>query len=408
LLLCTTRSFLQPPSEEVVYQRHASSYSLKKPFGCWGGIGDSTMRKLYLCAIIMAMSVTSNAQTSHKTISGGLSVTPKSLTYDNKACVVSVSDDGEVSVYDDDLELIRSFTLHQEKYPVEHETQERKAEVEATFHVGENWYLWETGEDWIGTWEQAKDLFADSISNGVLEEKIHSQFWPTKESAYWKMEKYGKQHPRYYYQWNAEDGTISCVSVSYREAAYTGDWETINKEELNYGYGGVDRVSMYDYDNNSYPDEPIVFTQTLFNTDEKFEYIESMYEATEVIYEYDRDYDGEPDQREIYHGWKSVGFRIMSEDGKVLQTISCDDASSNDRCIYKLNDKLYLVMYNYDAEETVFYKIDQQTTSVNRVKAMPASAKLIYSLDGCQQPTMQRGVNIVRDGDGAVRKIMKK
>ena len=338
----------------------------------------------------------------------GLSVTPKSLTYDNKACVVSVSDNGEVSVYDDDLELIRSFTLHQEKYPVEHETQERKAEVEATFHVGENWYLWETGEDRIGTWEQAKEWAATDVPNRVsVEEKIHYQFWPTMGSDYWEMEKYGKQHPLSYYQWNAEDGTISVVEVSYREV-YSGAWETIDEEE----WGNarcIEDVYMYDYDNDSCPDEPLVFTQTLFNTDDKFEYIENLYEATtETLNEDDRDYDGEPDQREIYHDWKSVGFRIMSEDGKVLQTISCDDASSNDCCIYKLNDKLYLVMYNYDAEETVFYKIDQQTTSVNRVKAMPASAKLIYALDGRQQPTMQRGVNIVRDSDGAVRKIMKK
>lgn len=356
----------------------------------------------------MAMSVTSNAQTLHKTFSGVLSVTPKSLTYDNKVCVVSVSDDGEVSVYDDDLELIRSFTLHLEKYSTNHEIQERKTEVKAEFYVKENVLVWETGEVWTGTWSQAKEWAAADVPNRVsVEEKIHYQFWPTMESEYWEMEKYGKQHPCYYYQWNAEDGTISVVEVSYREA-YTGAWETIDEEW--YGdYRCIEGVHMYDYDNDSCPDEPIVFTQTLFNTDEKFEYIESIYEAVEETqYEYDRDNDGEPDHREIYHGWKSVGFRIMSEDGTVLQTISCDDASSKDYCIYKLNDKLYLVMYNYDAEETVFYKIDQQTTSVNRVKAMPALAKLIYSLDGRQQPTMQRGVNVVRDGDGTVKKVMKK
>ena len=163
----------------------------------------------------MAMSVTSNAQTSHKTISGGLSVTPKSLTYDNKACVVSVSDNGEVSVYDDDLELIRSFTLHLDKYPVNKEIQERKAEVKAEFYVKENVLVWETGEVWTGTWEQAKEWAATDVPNRVsVEEKIHYKFWPTMESEYWEMEKYGKQHPLSYYQWNAEDGTISVVEVS--------------------------------------------------------------------------------------------------------------------------------------------------------------------------------------------------
>lgn len=378
-----------------------------------GGIGDSTMRTLYLCAIIMAMSVTSNAQTSHKTIAGGLSITPKSLTYGNNACVVSVSDDGEVSVYDDDLELIRSFTLHLNQYPMSCEIQERKVEVKAEFYVSEKVLVWETGKVWTGTWNQAKEWAADSVSNPYrsirsVEEKIHSQFWPTKESEswYWNLEKYGKQHPRYYYQWNAEDGTISLVQVSYREI-YTGDWEKVDDEERG-DYRGLEGFMMYDFDNDSCPDEPIVFTQTLFNTDEKFEYIESIYEATETRYEYDRDNDGEPDRRKIYHDWKSVGFRIMSEDGKVLQTISCDDASSMEGYIYKLNDKIYLVLNNYDAEETVFYKIDQQATRVTRVKAMPASAKLIYSLDGRQQPTMCRGVNVVRDSDGAVRKMMKK
>lgn len=381
-----------------------------------GGIGDSTMRKLYLCAIIMAMSVTSNAQTSHKTLVGeGVGFVPKSLTYDNKACVVSVSEDYcEVSVYDSDLELMRSFTIQQDKRPWRKEELRRKVEVKARSGWTESVLVWATGEIWTGTWGNAKEWAAADIPNKVkAEAKTDYQFWPTEEEYYWKTDAYGKLYPSFYYQWNVEDGTISKVYVEYSEA-YTGDWETIAVEEGDYGSPGIKRTYLYDFDNNSWPEESVAFTQTLFNTDERFEYVQYLEEETEWVEEHDDDGDGEPDYRIIHHGWKEAGFRIMSEDGTVLQAIRHDGYLVSDKEVWvcKLNDKLYIVANYWNPEgggrETVFYKIDQQTTSVNRVKAVPASAKLIYSLDGRQQPTMQRGVNVVRDGDGAVKKVMKK
>ncbi|MBR1712715.1 MAG: hypothetical protein IJ722_04870 [Alloprevotella sp.] len=363
------------------------------------------MRKLYACAILMAMSVAVNAQTEQKSVSGDVFVVPKLFTYGDNSYVVAITDDEEVSVYNEDIELVRSFDVNLTEYTTGHERQERKATVNIeSMRVAGNIVVWETGETWTGTWNQAQELAASNAPNiSDVEEKDHYQFWPTDEGAYWLYEKYGKLHPTFYYQWNAEDGTISWVFVSYRET-FTDDWETV--DNISWKRGEMEYLAFEDYDDNSHPDQNFCLSQTLFNEDEKFEYIEPIYESKESIQEeYDRDGDGEIDTRTIYRGVRHIGFRIMSEDGSVLQTINTT-IHRGGLDIFKINGKIYMVLE--DDDETVFFKIDRQSTNITRLAAMPVPAKSIFSLSGRKLPSAQRGVNIVRNSDGSSTKFLMK
>lgn len=368
------------------------------------------MRKLYACAILMAMSVAVNAQTERKSVSGNVFVMPKLFTYGDNSYVVAITDNEEVAVYNDDIELVRSFNVNLTEYTLGQEEQQRKAVVNfESVQVGDNMLVWETGEVWTGTWNQAREWAASDVPNkgGDVEEKGNYQFWPNDENSYWLYEKYGKLHPTFYYQWNAEDGTISPVYVTYRES-FTGEWETVSSNS----WKGSEMQHFYfeDYDDNTHPDQGFYLSQTLFNADEKFEYVEPIYETEEFISDgYDRDGDGEIDTRTIQHGVHSTGFRIVSEDGTVLQTINSTGTmhwGGSGSGIFKINGKIYMVLE--DGDETVFFKIDRQTTSITRVAEMPVSAKSFFSLSGRKLPSAQRGINIVLNSDGSSSKFIKK
>ena len=137
-------------------------------------------------------------------------------------------------------------------------------------------------------------------------------------------------------------------------------------------------------------------TQTLFNDDEKYEYILPLY----------------VEERE-------VGFRIMSEDGAELTRVYYDnyenilkeDFYTWIEGIIKYGDNTYLIERKDDDSYGVysyFFKVDRKATSVKAVTNMPAAITGHFSLDGKRQSSPRRGINITRHSDGTVSKYIKK
>ena len=352
--------------------------------------------------------MTANAQTEGKSIGSGdgVFVVPKLFTYGDNRYVVTI-DGKEVSVYNDDIDLVRSFQINPTEYTVGQETQQRTAvvRVESVLPSEPMTIMEDDGYTevlWTGTWDQAREWAASRNLN--LLEKENFQLWADDESSYFKPEKYGFQYPGWYYQWNANNGTIVEVGVTYRENL-TGEWETIEGDSWTYSGGAIEQLDFEDYDDNTHPDQGFYLSQTLFNTDEKFEYLVPLYEPEDYTSsERDADGDGEIDTRTIQHGLRNTGYQIMSEDGTVIQTINSTGYAAK---IIKINEKTYLIVE--DSDETVFYKIDQQKTNLSRVATMPVSlAKSIFSLDGRKLSSAQRGINIVRNSDGSATKFLEK
>ena len=168
---------------------------------------------------------------------------------------------------------------------------------------------------------------------------------------------------------------------------YNDDFEIVKTINVTHG---VRRCIYWDFDGNSFPANEdagfIYLTQTLFNDDEKFEYIRNSSEG---------------------------GFEIVSEDGTVLQTcknVDFDEYGPFD--IYRMNGKLYLGVPCYSdlrdddkGDYKCLYKIDKQTTRIKRVAEIPVPTTR-YSVAGYQLPSTQSGVNIVRQEDGTVKKVL--
>lgn len=137
-------------------------------------------------------------------------------------------------------------------------------------------------------------------------------------------------------------------------------------------------------------------TQTLFNDDEKYEYILPLY----------------VEERE-------VGFRIMSEDGAELTRVYYDnyenilkgDFYTFTECIIKYGDNTYLIDCKADIHGDCIYfcfKVDRKATSVKAVANMPAAITGHFSLDGKRLSSPRRGINITHHSDGTVSKYIKK
>ena len=161
----------------------------------------------------------------------------------------------------------------------------------------------------------------------------------------------------------------------------------------------------------AYPDDGFIFTQTLFNTDEKFECLLPIYGDTQekVSSESDRDNDGEMDDRHINYYAPLKGLRVVSEEGTVLQTVEWEYDSNTQYLnvnIYKVNDKIYLGRSHYNGY--TFYRIDPTSSSIKKVNDVPASVVARYSIDGRRQSHSRRGVNILRYSDGTAVKVVEK
>lgn len=184
-----------------------------------------------------------------------------------------------------------------------------------------------------------------------------------------------------------DDGTIDIYNNNFEKTK-----TLIINDELGF------ELHFCDYDTNALECEfEFILTQTLFNMDEKFEYIIPIKEDS-----------------------KCVGFRIMSEEGSEIQSIRfssnpirqyCDD----DIYIMKINGALFLQIETYDRDEEYnytssyfIYKINQQGLSVKPMAEIPAIPTGHYSMDGRRLSKPQRGINITRNSDGTVCKVLQR
>ena len=112
---------------------------------------------------------------------------------------------------------------------------------------------------------------------------------------------------------------------------------------------------MYDY-------VRFYFSQTLFNSDNKFEYIKPVYSSSTTV-----------------HGCNVERLEILSDDGTTVNTISWEDGyltdAKNGVYLYNFGNKLYLRVslqnLNNNTQTSAWYRIDRQTQSIARVENVP-------------------------------------
>lgn len=194
----------------------------------------------------------------------------------------------------------------------------------------------------------------------------------------------------------------SCFYTTYVRQKKTGEWETTYERNDTLKYTFESFGGYYDYDKNVYSDAPLSFSQTLFNADDKFEYIIPISEKNEKVHEFTDAYGDSI--RQITSGDFLAGFKIVNEDGATLFTINTDvNKEEHINELIKIGNKTYITTFSNDDYET-WYLIDQQSSSIESVKRIPTGKSQIYSVDGRKLNNTQRGINIIRKDDGSSTK----
>lgn len=207
-------------------------------------------------------------------------------------------------------------------------------------------------------------------------------------NAYYQSYFYGKQYPVLYFVWKGE--SLEAHGFRYKQT-YTGEWNQGLKEDSYYEEGEwLWDVQMFPFCVGEIigegDDWGINATQTLFNNDEKWEFLRPVY--TEVISntrERDRDDDGEIDYKEITYRDRLKAYEIVSEDGNVLSSflvpegdyygprlILWDGETYFGICVEKkIEEDDYTEDYLYE-EYMVIYSIDKNASSVKKIASTPA------------------------------------
>ena len=354
------------------------------------------------------------------------SVVPKQLSYDGSNRVYIRTADDQVAIYGNDFTPVKSFNITPTYYEAIYINKERTVTVTVTpgellssnvvvydtytnlreiylfnEETQEGYYTYDVPASW--TENDMKTYLENQDEKTIVSVTPHPEggwvfvydmdmYQPDGSDAhnYFMVDTYGKQYPERAYLW--QNGFLYDYHLVYSDqSVYAedevtfeyGEWVEIGTEK--YEYAQDYRIGFLDYDSQStgYSDEygdGLCLSQTLFNTDDKYEYLSFPHELSEE-YEYDGGpiappYDHyesctytEPKTFYQYSLYKS--FNIMSEDGAILQTITFPNGFEMkewvDATIIQISDERYILCQGEmnDNATLLIYKINRSSVGAS-------------------------------------------
>lgn len=249
--------------------------------------------------------------------------------------------------------------------------------------------------------------FSDYNVTSIEEENGTVTFYTDAENGDYRLR----------FEWDKENNNIELVCIE-RQTSYTGEWvKSTEKEEYDgedYIYDAIMYSMTIGQPGYTYNDFAIA-TQTLFNNDEKWEFIRPIYSQVvrENYYddnEQDRDGDGEIDYKYTEYSDQLVGYEIVSEDGSVLATLTVEENDYCNPAIVIWDEDVYFATvienvierdewgdYEYETF-IVLYAIDRNTTNINRVNATAPAMRVSPAL-----ANRNSTINVTLDGEAAAR-----
>lgn len=175
-------------------------------------------------------------------------------------------------------------------------------------------------------------------------------------------------------------------------------------------------MNLNDFDQSCDDFRKVYLSQTIFNTDDKYEYLLPIISTNNKSHEEDRDGDGQIDMKEAWSNANVTGFKVVSETGAILQTVNfengfyIDDLSKMEVDLLKINGKLYLSFEGYTDDiykAFLIYSIESTTNGVRMMTMEKVSATKSYNLSG-RPSNGEKGINIIRLSDGTIKKVLVK
>ncbi len=237
-------------------------------------------------------------------------------------------------------------------------------------------------------------LIINKQENG---DSIISFDYVNNAQMYFNYAYFGMKYPKVYLVCHGGDATVYRVSysIAYSDWTETGT-HTENKQQ------SLNRIRLCNVNLNKgdgRPDCYFEISQTLFNSDEEFEYIIPKLKLSDkgtlpisdvVISSYPSDDDAPVEiVRSTVNSEQNrlafAGFQVVSANGNILNDITFDGDFEGSiyfdyGYVITMGQSTYLALNEQDTknnEQTIFYKIDRESTTIKKVKT--ADAKMILS-----------------------------
>ncbi|MBR5443200.1 MAG: T9SS type A sorting domain-containing protein [Paludibacteraceae bacterium] len=353
------------------------------------------------------------------------SVVPKELSYDGSNLVYIRTADDQIAIYGNDFTPVKSITITPTCDKEIHITKEREVAVTVTPGelISSNVVLYDyytslkilyfyneiTGEytstynvptlwteDSVKTYlETQENLIITSIAShpdgGILFTYDMDAYQADGSDAgnYFMVDTYGKQYPESGILW--QNGYLYSYYPEYSdESVYAedevtfeyGEWVEVERSEYSHpqtysiGFTNYDANHTYDYMWET--GDGVCLTQTLFNSDDKYEYLYFPHELSE---EYDYGYNGPmidhyesgtyTEEKTFYQYSLYKSFNIMSEDGAILQTVTFPNGFQMvdyvDAQVIQLSEEFYILCQGEmnDSETLLIYKINRSSVGAS-------------------------------------------
>lgn len=371
-----------------------------------------------MTAVAMMLAVCASAQiTPIKSDFEPFTFIPKELAFGDDLQITSTGR-GEVNIYDSNFNLTKTITQLLPSTIFSYTVYKRRATIvnlddqtETTITIFNNGddkepaqasmtadELWECAKIIAAQTFRSNDIdvyrtsyYVDDLTTDAsdypqtylkVDESTHTIYYNdetspssyTKSEAYYRYDYDGTKYPAVYFVFSPTDKSLKYVRNKY-SYSYTGDWEETTSED--YSYGRYASTTFYNFDEGNGEGVSFELSQTLFNSDQKYEYLIPIFEHVvgEPI-ELDRDGDGEIDEIATPHSNPISGVKIMSEDGSELNRITFESnvvAYYVYVRIYKIGNKFYLAKLTdpkmgKDSERYEIFLIDPTTSSVKRME----------------------------------------
>lgn len=353
-------------------------------------------------------------------------VVPKQLSYDGSNRVYIRTADDQIAIYGNDFTPVKSITITPTLYEEIHITKEREVTVTVTPGelISSNVVLYDyntslielrfyneiTGytytynvptlwtEDSVKTYlETQENLIITSITShpdgGILFTYDMDAYQADGSDAgnYFMVDTYGKQYPESGILW--QNGYLYSYYPDYSdESIYAedeitfeyGEWVEVERSE--YSQPQTSSIGFTNYDANHTYDymwdtgDGVCLTQTLFNSDDKYEYLYFPHELSKesddghgpIAPPSDHYESGTYTEGKIFYQYPLYkSFNIMSEDGAILQTVTFPNGFEMKKWVYatsiQIFDERYILCQGEmnDSGTLLIYKINRSSVGAS-------------------------------------------
>ena len=322
---------------------------------------------------------------------------PMEFSYEQKPRLLftqGYSQEEKTYVYDEDLKLEKTIDTGLNKtfdYQLTYQDEEREITEVYIKNETELQNFHQTFDQFVEQQKMVDPTFDISKMTITKEENGDSlivyEGYYSPEDLYYGYSYFGKQYPKLVYR--CISGNMYLYRINY--GVKYGEWKTVSTRTEDYqkSFSALSLQSINLNQGQSQSNGSFKVSQTLFNTDEDFEFLMPKYIlGTGGPYSNSDDtvIDGDDviltkNTVCITENGKVVlgGFQVVSSDGTVLQDLDFDadfvsSGLPSKIFVLTIGTKTYLVFTGYQSgssnESTAFYLINRETTNIQKAKVV--------------------------------------